>query len=70
MVQFSTYFALVLSEHFIVYSVPTDEGSDYLAERSCDEVYYLWQLAGGDLHMTLKKAGLIKGRPPITALAK
>ena len=38
------------------------EGLDYLAERSIEEVYYLWTLAGGDLDAVLKKAGRIKGK--------
>ncbi|KAK2151091.1 hypothetical protein LSH36_376g04007 [Paralvinella palmiformis] len=43
---------------------------DHLSERSFDEVYYLWGLAGGDLEMVLKKAGLIRSSPPITKLSK
>ena len=43
---------------------------DHLAERSIDEVYYLWRLAGGDLETALKKEGLIKSAPPINKLAK
>ncbi len=34
---------------------------DYLSERSVEEVYYLWTLAGGDLEAVLRKAGRIKG---------
>ncbi|XP_071087688.1 TBC domain-containing protein kinase-like protein [Haliotis cracherodii] len=41
---------------------------DHLSERSMEEVYYLWRLAGGDLEMALRKAGLIKTNPPITLL--
>lgn len=41
---------------------------DHLSERSMEEVYYLWRLAGGDLEGTLRKAGLIKIKPPVTIL--
>ena len=43
---------------------------DHLAERSIDEVFCLWQLAGGDLESTLKKEGLIKSAPPVNKLSK
>lgn len=33
--------------------------------RKMDELYYLWQLAGGDITVDLKKQGLIRSRPPI-----
>ena len=33
-------------------------------------MYYLWQLAGGDLEGVLKKAGLIKVRPHVTILPR
>ena len=42
------------------------EGLDYLAERSIEEVYYLWTLAGGDLDAVLKKAGRIKGKGEVS----
>ena len=38
------------------------ETLDLLAERSIEEVYYLWTLAGGDLEAVLRKAGKIKGK--------
>ncbi|ESO83835.1 hypothetical protein LOTGIDRAFT_132681 [Lottia gigantea] len=41
---------------------------DHLSQRSMEEVYYLWRLAGGELESILKKAGLIKSHPPITLL--
>ena len=47
-----------------------DYNPDHLSERSMEEVYYLWQLAGGDLEGVLKKAGLIKVRPPVTILPR
>ena len=46
------------------------ELEDPLSERHLDEVYYLWRLAGGELEAILKKAGLIKTKPPIMSLAK
>lgn len=41
---------------------------DNLSQRTMEEVYYLWRLAGGDLESVLKRAGLIKSRPPVTLL--
>ncbi|KAH3849892.1 TBC domain-containing protein kinase-like protein [Dreissena polymorpha] len=45
-----------------------DEVVDYLSERSMEEVYYLWKLAGGDLEAVLKKVGMIKAKPSVTIL--
>lgn len=42
-----------------------------LLEKHCDslaEIYYLWQLAGGDVHQELKKEGLVKSEAPILSL--
>ncbi|XP_033217840.1 TBC domain-containing protein kinase-like protein [Belonocnema kinseyi] len=36
--------------------------------RKMDELYYLWQLAGGDINLELKKQGLIRSRPPILSI--
>ncbi|XP_034942372.1 TBC domain-containing protein kinase-like protein [Chelonus insularis] len=36
--------------------------------RKMDEYYYLWQLAGGDMTIELKKQGLIRSRPPILSI--
>ncbi|XP_043267019.1 TBC domain-containing protein kinase-like protein isoform X2 [Venturia canescens] len=36
--------------------------------RRMDELYYLWQLAGGDMTIELKKQGLIRSRPPILSI--
>lgn len=44
------------------------KNNDHLFHRSMEEVYYLWRLAGGDLESVLKRAGMIKSRPPITLL--
>lgn len=38
--------------------------------RKMDELYYLWQLAGGDINLELKKQGLIRSRPPILSIPK
>ncbi|KAL3878639.1 hypothetical protein ACJMK2_030970 [Sinanodonta woodiana] len=43
---------------------------DHLSERSMEEVYYLWRLAGGDLDTALRKAELIKTKPPITLIPR
>ncbi|XP_075464644.1 TBC domain-containing protein kinase-like protein isoform X2 [Ascaphus truei] len=45
-----------------------DEDSDFLAERSIEEVYYLWCLAGGDLEKELISKGIIRTKPPICTL--
>ncbi|XP_076117916.1 TBC domain-containing protein kinase-like protein [Mytilus galloprovincialis] len=50
---------------------PYDENGyteDHLSERSMDEVYYLWRLAGGDLEGVLKSQGLVKTKPPVTLI--
>lgn len=43
---------------------------DNVIARKMDELYYLWQLAGGDITMELKKQGLIRSRPPILSVPK
>ncbi|XP_064141548.1 TBC domain-containing protein kinase-like protein isoform X6 [Loxodonta africana] len=45
-----------------------DINSDYLAERSIEEVYYLWCLAGGDLEKELINKEIIRSKPPICTL--
>ncbi|XP_048855718.1 TBC domain-containing protein kinase-like protein [Brienomyrus brachyistius] len=45
-----------------------DDREDYLAERSIDEVYYLWCLAGGDLEKELTNKGIIQSKPPVCTL--
>lgn len=39
-----------------------------LSERPLSELYFLWWLAGGDVHSELKKQGLIRSKPPILSL--
>ncbi|XP_059486518.1 TBC domain-containing protein kinase-like protein [Neocloeon triangulifer] len=41
---------------------------DYLGERSLQEIFYLWQLAGGDVHGELRRQGLVRRRPPILSI--
>ncbi|GAB1288131.1 TBC domain-containing protein kinase-like protein [Apodemus speciosus] len=45
-----------------------DIDNDYLAERSIEEVYYLWCLAGGDLEKELINKEIIRSKPPICTL--
>ncbi|XP_010182762.1 PREDICTED: TBC domain-containing protein kinase-like protein, partial [Mesitornis unicolor] len=45
-----------------------DDDSDYLAERSIEEVYYLWCLAGGDLEKELVNKEIIRSKPPVCTL--
>lgn len=55
----------------IVFNLPLiDISSDYLAERSIEEVYYLWCLAGGDLEKELVNKEIIRPKPPICTLPK
>ncbi|XP_066534977.1 TBC domain-containing protein kinase-like protein [Hoplias malabaricus] len=44
------------------------DGEDYLSERSVDEVYHLWCLAGGDLEKELTNKGIIQSKPPVCTL--
>jgi TBC domain-containing protein kinase-like protein len=45
-----------------------DMNEDHLSQRSMEEIYYLWRLAGGELFGALKKEGLVKTKPPIHLL--
>ncbi|KAI8798608.1 TBC domain-containing protein kinase protein [Biomphalaria glabrata] len=49
-------------------TIANDFSDDHLSQRSMQEVYYLWRLAGGDLDGALRKAGMSKTRPPIHLL--
>ncbi|XP_021711856.1 TBC domain-containing protein kinase-like protein [Aedes aegypti] len=54
------------------FTAPDPEGITLL-EKHCGslaEIYYLWQLAGGDVQQELKKEGLIKSEAPILSLPK
>uniref|UniRef100_UPI00358E9E24 TBC domain-containing protein kinase-like protein isoform X2 n=1 Tax=Myxine glutinosa TaxID=7769 RepID=UPI00358E9E24 len=44
------------------------EDADLLAERSLDEVYHLWGLAGGDLERELVSHGIICCKPAVCTL--
>ncbi|XP_072533189.1 TBC domain-containing protein kinase-like protein [Salminus brasiliensis] len=44
------------------------DGEDFLSERSVDEVYHLWCLAGGDLEKELTNKGIIQSKPPVCTL--
>ncbi|PNF39774.1 TBC domain-containing protein kinase-like protein, partial [Cryptotermes secundus] len=41
-----------------------------LFERSLQELYYLWHLAGGDVQAELRKQGLIRTKAPILSIPK
>lgn len=41
-----------------------------VANRSLQEVYHLWTLAGGDVVAELKKHNLIKSTPPVCSMPK
>ncbi|KXJ80300.1 hypothetical protein RP20_CCG025433 [Aedes albopictus] len=52
------------------FRAPDPDGMTLL-EKHCGslaEIYYLWQLAGGDVQLELKKEGLIKSEAPILSL--
>lgn len=55
---------------FLCLSVLLDDDDDYLAERTIDEVYHLWCLAGGDLEKELTNKEIIQSKPPICTLPK
>ncbi|XP_072112497.1 TBC domain-containing protein kinase-like protein [Mobula birostris] len=42
---------------------------EYLSERTINEVYYLWCLAGGDLEKELASKGIIRSKPPVCTLS-
>uniref|UniRef100_A0A4W4DPP1 TBC domain-containing protein kinase-like protein n=1 Tax=Electrophorus electricus TaxID=8005 RepID=A0A4W4DPP1_ELEEL len=44
------------------------DGQDYLSERTVDEVYHLWCLAGGDLEKELTNKDIIQSKPPVCTL--
>jgi len=46
------------------------DASDLLKFRSLKEVYYLWQLAGGDVIAELKRQGLTRKKPAVLSLPK
>ncbi|XP_053713889.1 TBC domain-containing protein kinase-like protein [Synchiropus splendidus] len=46
-----------------------DDDGDYLSERTIDEIYYLWCLAGGDLEKELTNKEIIQSKPPICTLS-
>lgn len=43
---------------------------DHLSQRPLEEMYYLWQLAGGDLEAELRRQELIKAKPPVVTISK
>lgn len=63
---------LPIFESLLVNSIQEQEDKLYnnIISRKMDELYYLWQLAGGDMTVELKKQGLIRSRPPILSLPK
>ncbi|XP_024909740.1 TBC domain-containing protein kinase-like protein [Cynoglossus semilaevis] len=47
-----------------------DDDDNFLSERTIEEVYYLWCLAGGDLEKELINKEIIQSKPPICTLPK
>ncbi|XP_011498464.1 PREDICTED: TBC domain-containing protein kinase-like protein [Ceratosolen solmsi marchali] len=62
--------SLPIFENFLKKDAEEMEDKLYknVISRKMDELYYLWQLAGGDMLMELKKQGLIRSRPPILSI--
>lgn len=63
---------LPIFENFLKKDAREKEDCIYenIITRKMDELYYLWQLAGGDVSVELKKQGLIRSRPPILSIPK
>lgn len=63
---------LPIFEDYIIKDAKDKEDSLYenIITRTMDELYYLWQLAGGDMFVELKRQGLIRSRPPILTIPK
>ncbi|XP_071857403.1 TBC domain-containing protein kinase-like protein isoform X1 [Bombus fervidus] len=61
---------LPIFEEFLLQNEKEKEKSLYknVIVRKMDELYYLWQLAGGDITVELKKQGFIRSRPPILSI--
>ncbi|XP_076665242.1 TBC domain-containing protein kinase-like protein [Andrena cerasifolii] len=61
---------LPIFEEYLLKAEKEKEESLYknVITRRMDELYYLWQLAGGDITVELKKQGLIRSRPPILSV--
>uniref|UniRef100_T1GJ66 Rab-GAP TBC domain-containing protein n=1 Tax=Megaselia scalaris TaxID=36166 RepID=T1GJ66_MEGSC len=49
---------------YYLYSNPP-KNKENLLNLPLDQIYYLWMLAGGDVHAELKKERLIRNEPPI-----
>ena len=49
-------------------TVVTPLTADHLSQRNLKEVYYLWQLAGGDVFAELKRQGLTRKKPAVLSL--
>lgn len=63
---------LTIFENFLLKIEKDKEENLYknVIVRKMDELYYLWQLAGGDITGELKKQGLIRSTPPILSIPK
>ncbi|XP_015119108.1 TBC domain-containing protein kinase-like protein isoform X2 [Diachasma alloeum] len=61
---------LALFDRFTQDNMKKYEESMYknIIVRNMEQLYYLWQLAGGDMTVELKKNGLIRSRPPILSI--
>ncbi|XP_033351145.1 TBC domain-containing protein kinase-like protein isoform X3 [Bombus vosnesenskii] len=61
---------LPIFEEFLLQNEKEKEKNLYknVIVRKMDELYYLWQLAGGDITVELKKQGFIRSRPPILSI--
>lgn len=57
---------------FITFKMPAKDCNELSPLERCDysQIYYLWQLAGGDIQGELKKEGLIRSEAPIFSVPK
>lgn len=51
-----------------IFRTENHRSKDHLSERSLQEIYYLWQRAGGDVVAELKRQGLPRKKPAVLSL--
>lgn len=51
-------------------STDSKDSLGHLTKRNLKQVYYLWQLAGGDVFVELKRQGLTRKKPSVLSLPR
>lgn len=69
-VNLAELFCEITVKTFVFSLEVSENGNHPLSSWQLDELYYLWQLAGGDVHTELKRNGLIKNKPPILSMPR